>query len=99
MGGSPGSGPPGPARRAGPPAWGDRVGGRGRSGRVVVDGLAAATGQRRVRVLGQTRARRLLTDDGGGVGGVECTPLRGLPAFAHRLLHRVAAKPWLYVPK
>ena len=44
---------------------------------------------------------RLITD-GGRVTGVECRSLRGAPWWArtaHRVLHRAARKPYLYVPK
>ncbi len=84
---------------AAPAPRGHRARGRGTSGAVLFDRLASAARQRGVRVLTQTRARRLLTGDDASVIGVECTALRGAPALAHRFLHRVATKPWLYVPK
>jgi 3-oxo-5alpha-steroid 4-dehydrogenase len=44
---------------------------------------------------------RLITEN-GRVTGVECRSLRGAPLWvraAHRLTHRAALKPYLYVPK
>ena len=49
----------------------------------------------------QTAAVRLITEN-GRVTGVECRSLRGAPLWvraAHRLTHRAALKPYLYVPK
>ena len=54
-----------------------------------------------VQVVAQTTAVRLITA-GGRVTGVECRSLRGAPWWArtaHRVLHRAARKPYLYVPK
>ena len=91
------------ARALAPPApRGHRVRGRGTSGALLFARLASAVRARGAPVLTQTIARRLLTDDTGRVVGVECATLRGAPrwaALAHRVLHRCATKPWLYVPK
>lgn len=85
-----------------PAPRGHRAVGRGASGRVLFKALAAATRRSGVAVLGQTSARRLVTDASGRVVAVECSTLRGAPgpaAFAHRVLHRASAKPFLYLPK
>ncbi|HYB88485.1 MAG TPA: FAD-binding protein [Streptosporangiaceae bacterium] len=91
------------ARGVTPPApRGHRVRGRGTSGKLLFARLARAVGRSGARVLAQTTARRLVTDGGGRVIAVECTTLRGAPAWAraaHRVLHRWSAKPYLYAPK
>ena len=90
------------ARAVAPPApRGHRTRGRGTSGGLLFARLAAATRRAGVQVVGQSAAVRLITD-GGRVTGVECRSLRGAPWWArtaHRVLHRVARKPYLYVPK
>jgi 3-oxo-5alpha-steroid 4-dehydrogenase len=68
---------------------------------VLFARLAAAVRRAGVEVVPQTTAVRLITA-GGRVTGVECHSLRGAPLWvraAHRLTHRVARKPYLYVPK
>jgi 3-oxo-5alpha-steroid 4-dehydrogenase len=91
-----------PARGAAPPApRGHRTRGRGTSGGLLHARLAAAVRKAGVRVMGQTRAVRLVTA-GGRVTGVECRSLRDAPWWArtaHRVLHRAARKPYLYAPK
>jgi len=91
------------ARDVAPPApRGHRVRGRGTSGGLLFARLARAVAGSGARVLPQTTARRLITDAGGGVTGVECRTLRGGPRWArsaHRVLHRWSAKPYLYAPK
>jgi len=63
-----------------PPApRGHRVRGRGTSGRLLFARLARAVARSGSQVLTQTTARRLITDAGGGVVGVECRTLRGGP--------------------
>ncbi len=90
------------ARDVAPPApRGHRTHGRGTSGGLLFARLAAATRRAGVQVVGQSAAVRLITDD-GRVTGVACRSLRGAPWWArtaHRVLHRVARKPYLYVPK
>jgi 3-oxo-5alpha-steroid 4-dehydrogenase len=90
------------ARAAAPPApRGHRARGRGTSGGLLHGRLAAATRRAGARVVTQTAAVRLITDD-GRVTGVECRSLRAAPWWArtaHRALHRLARKPYLYVPK
>jgi 3-oxo-5alpha-steroid 4-dehydrogenase len=90
------------ARDVAPPApRGHRTRGRGTSGGLLFARLADATRRAGVQVVGQSTAVRLVTDD-GRVRGVECRSLRGAPWWArtaHRLLHRAARKPYLYVPK
>ncbi|GIJ60672.1 FAD-binding protein [Virgisporangium aurantiacum] len=85
-----------------PPApRGHRTRGRGTSGKLFYARLAAAARSRGVRVLAQTRAVRLVTDESGRVTGVEASTLAGAPAWArltHRVLHRFSVKPGLYVP-
>jgi 3-oxo-5alpha-steroid 4-dehydrogenase len=91
------------ARGVTPPApRGHRVRGRGTSGKLLFARLARAVGRSGARVLVQTTARQLVTDPGGRVTAVECTTLRGAPAWArtaHRVLHRWSARPYLYAPK
>lgn len=80
-----------------PAPRGHRTNGRGTSGRVLFDRLAEAVRRRaNIRVLAQTTATRLLTDDTGKVVGVEC---RTHHSVAHRILSRWVAKPFLYAPK
>jgi 3-oxo-5alpha-steroid 4-dehydrogenase len=92
-----------PDSDAAPPApRGHRTRGRGTSGGLLYARLAAAVRGTGARVLTETAARRLVTDDDGRVTGVECASLRGAPAWArqaHRILHRWSVKPYLYVPK
>jgi 3-oxo-5alpha-steroid 4-dehydrogenase len=90
------------ARDTAPPApRGHRARGRGTSGGLLYARLAAAARRAGVRVVGQTAAVRLITDD-GRVTGVECRSLRGAPLWvraAHRVLHHRTLKPYLYMPK
>ena len=90
------------AREAAPPApRGHRTRGRGTSGGLLFARLAAATKKAGIKVVTQTTAVRLIVAD-GRVTGVECRSLRGAPWWArtaHRVLHRAARKPYLYVPK
>ena len=89
-------------RDVAPPApRGHRTKGRGTSGKVLFDVLAAAVRARGVRVLRQTRARDVVTSEDGRVSGVECASLAGAPPLvrrAHRKLSALAAKPGLYAP-
>jgi 3-oxo-5alpha-steroid 4-dehydrogenase len=90
------------ARDVAPPApRGHRTHGRGTSGGLLFARLAAAVRRAGVQVVTQTAAVRVLTAN-GHVTGVECRSLRGAPWWArtaHRVLHRAARKPYLYVPK
>ena len=90
------------ARDVAPPApRGHRTRGRGTSGGLLFARLAAATKKADIKVVTQTNAVRLILAD-GRVTGVECRSLRGAPWWArtaHRVLHRAASKPYLYVPK
>ena len=90
------------ARAVAPPApRGHRTRGRGTSGGLLFARLAAATRRAGVQVVAQTAAVRLITAD-GQVTGVECRSLGGAPWWArtaHRVLHQLARKPYLYVPK
>lgn len=82
-----------------PPApRGHRAMGRGTSGRVLFDRLAAAAESAGVRVITQTRAEHLITGTDGQVTGVECRSMRAVPgwAAAHRVLHKLGTKPFLY---
>jgi 3-oxo-5alpha-steroid 4-dehydrogenase len=84
-----------------PAPRGHRALGRGTSGGLLFARLAAAVRRAGVEVVPQTTAVRLITAD-GRVTGVECRSLRGAPVWAraaHRLAHRAALKPYLYVPK
>ena len=86
---------------ADPAPRGHRTRGRGTSGGLLFARLAAATRKAGVQVVAQTSAVRLILD-GDRVTGVECRSLRAVPWWArtaHRLLHRAARKPYLYVPK
>jgi 3-oxo-5alpha-steroid 4-dehydrogenase len=90
------------ARDAAPPApRGHRARGRGTSGGLLFARLAVAVRGAGVQVVDQTAAVRVITAD-GRVTGAECRSLRGAPGWArvaHRVLHRLARKPYLYVPK
>jgi 3-oxo-5alpha-steroid 4-dehydrogenase len=81
-----------------PAPRGHRAKGRGPSGRVLYDKLAAAVRRSGVTVLTHTTAVRLIVAD-GRVSGVECAALRGAPRLAHALLYRLSRKPLLYAPK
>jgi 3-oxo-5alpha-steroid 4-dehydrogenase len=90
------------ARAVAPPApRGHRAHGRGTSGGLLYARLAAAVRRAGIRVVTQTTAVALITAD-DRVTGVECRSLRDAPWWAraaHRLAHRAALKPHLYVPK
>lgn len=90
-----------PYRASATPApRGHRAHGRGTSGRVLFDALAAAARDAGARVRPWTRATRLVVE-AGRVVGVECHTLAGAPArIRGRLarLDRYARKPGLYVP-
>ena len=92
---------------AAPAPRGHRAVGRGTSGRVFFARLAAAVESAGVTVVTQTRAERLVTGEAiadvtgeaGRVLGVECLSMRGAPAWsrvAHRVLHKLGKKPFLY---
>ena len=59
------------AHVAEPAPRGHRAVGKGTSGKVLYAGLAAAVRSAGVRIIPQTRAVRLVTDDRGRVAGVE----------------------------
>lgn len=81
-----------------PPApRGHRTKGKGTSGALFFARLADSVRRSGTRVLTQTDARELLTEN-GRVTGVRCRTLTGLPGTAHRVLSRVAAKRGLYFP-
>ena len=83
-----------------PPApRGHRAVGRGTSGGVLFDGLAAAVRAAGITVLTETRAVELITGAQGRVTGVACQSLRAAPAWAritHRIGHRLGKKAYLY---
>jgi 3-oxo-5alpha-steroid 4-dehydrogenase len=84
-----------------PAPRGHRTHGKGTSGRLFYARLANAVRARKVRVHAQTAVTGLITDDAGGVIGVECRTLRAGPVWAraaHRRLHRWSVKPGLYLP-
>ncbi len=87
------------ARRdlARPAPRGHRTKGRGTSGALLFARLADAVRRSGARVLRQTEARELITED-GRVTGVRCRTLTGAPRIAHRALSAVAAKPGMYYP-
>jgi 3-oxo-5alpha-steroid 4-dehydrogenase len=87
------------AHLAPPAPRGHRAVGRGTSGRVFFAKLAAAVMSAGVRFVPQTRAEHLVTAADGQVTGVECMSMRGAPVWArlaHRVLHEVGKKPFLY---
>jgi 3-oxo-5alpha-steroid 4-dehydrogenase len=87
------------AHLAPPAPRGHRAVGRGASGRVLFAGLAAAASAAGVTVVPQTRAEHLLTSAAGEVTGVGCLSMRGAPGcarLAHRALHALGKKPFLY---
>ncbi|WP_158882864.1 FAD-binding protein [Amycolatopsis anabasis] len=84
-----------------PAPRGHRAKGPGTSGKLLFARLAEAARRRGVRVLPQTAAQELITDETGAVTGVRVRTLRDAPAWArtaHRLFGKYAAKPGLYVP-
>ena len=87
------------ARRdvAPPAARGHRAKGRGTSGALLFARLAGSARGHGVRVLPQTAAVELITEN-GRVTGVRCRTLTGSPRIAHRVLSRFAVKPGLYYP-
>jgi 3-oxo-5alpha-steroid 4-dehydrogenase len=87
------------AHLATPAPRGHRAVGRGTSGRVLFAGLAAAIKSAGVTVAPQTRAVNLVTGAAGEVTGLECMSMRGAQPWArvaHRLLHKLGKKPFLY---
>ncbi|HEX6931368.1 MAG TPA: FAD-binding protein [Streptosporangiaceae bacterium] len=87
------------AHVATPAPRGHRAVGRGTSGRVLFAGLADSVRSAGIDVAAQTRADRLVTGAAGEVTGVACLSLRGAPGwvrFAHRTLHKLGKKPFLY---
>ena len=91
------------ARAAAPPApRGHRARGRGTSGRPAV--RAARRGGRARPASGSCGRPGPFSWSrlGGRVTGVECRSLRDAPWWArtaHRVLHKAARKPYLYMPK
>ena len=82
-----------------PAPRGHRAVGRGTSGKVLYSRLASAVRSAGVRVIPQTQAARLVTDEEGSVIGVECASMRHAPRWArmaHRALSRLGKKPYLY---
>ena len=87
------------ARVAPPAPRGHRAVGRGTSGRVLFARLASAVGSAGADLAVQTRAERLVTGAAGEVTGVACLSLREAPGWvrlAHRVLHKLGKKPFLY---
>ena len=87
------------AHVATPAPRGHRAVGRGTSGRVLFARLAAAVSSAGIAVTPQTRAEHLVTGAAGEVTGVQCLSLRGAPRWvrlAHRTLHKLGEKPFLY---
>lgn len=85
---------------AAPAPRGHRVVGRGTSGAVMFARLANAVTTAGARVVPQTTATKLITDDGDRVIGVQCLSLRSAPAWTrttHRMLHDLGKKPFLYM--
>lgn len=84
-----------------PAARGHRAKGSGTSGKVLYQRLAEAAVRSGVTTLWQTAATSLVIED-GAVVGVATRSLRRAPAWArvaHRVLHRLSRKPFLYAPK
>jgi len=85
-------------RDVAPPApRGHRAHGRRMSGAALFGALADAVRGLGVRVLTQTAALDLVTEE-SRVVGVDCRRISGRPATAHRWLSRYAAKPGIYYP-
>ena len=87
------------AHLAAPAPRGHRAVGRGTSGKVLYRRLAAAVRDSGAAIVPQARAVELITDDAGRVTAVRCQSLRGAPGWvqsAHRILHRLGKKPFLY---
>ncbi len=84
-----------------PAPRGHRAKGRGTSGKMLYGPLAKSAQANGVRFLGQTRADRLIIED-GRVIGVEALTLRDAPAGVrrrHAALSSISAKPGVYAPQ
>jgi 3-oxo-5alpha-steroid 4-dehydrogenase len=84
-----------------PAPRGHRAKGRGTSGKMLYGPLAKSAEAKGVRLLGQTRADRLIIED-GRVIGVEALTLRDAPAGVrrrHAALGSISAKPGVYAPQ
>lgn len=85
------------AEVAKPSPRGHRAHGKGTSGKLFFDRLADSVLRAGVQVMTQTTAQQLITDADGRVIGIECRVLSR--RRLHRLLTKIAAKPFLYAPK
>jgi len=89
------------AHLAAPAPRGHRPAGRGTSGRVLYERLADSVRcSGGIRVVTQTQAVAVLTDESGRAAGVVSQSLRDAPGWArlaHRWLHRLGRKPFLYL--
>lgn len=86
---------------AAPAPRGHRAKGKGTSGKMLYQPLVDSALAKGLRLVQQTRAVRLLTDDAGAVIGVECMSLRDAPAAvraSHARLSALSAKPGIYYP-
>lgn len=87
---------------AAPAPRGHRTKGRGSSGKVLYQHLAAAAVAAGATVRTQSAVQELLVDADGNVTGVAVATLADAPNWvrtAHRVLSKYAAKPGLYVPQ
>ncbi|MDN5547965.1 MAG: FAD-dependent oxidoreductase, partial [Rhodococcus sp. (in: high G+C Gram-positive bacteria)] len=83
-----------------PAPRGHRAKGRGTSGKMLYGPLAKSAEAKGVQLLGQTRADRLIIED-GRVIGVEVLTLRDAPAGVrrrHATLGSLSSKPGVYAP-
>ena len=84
-----------------PAPRGHRAKGRGTSGKMLYGPLAKSAEAKGVQLLGQTRADRLIIED-GRVLGVEALTLRDAPAGVrrrHATLGSLSSKPGVYAPQ
>ena len=84
-----------------PAPRGHRAKGRGTSGKMLYGPLAKSAEAKGVQLLGQTRADRLIVED-GRVIGVEALTLRDAPAGVrrrHATLGSLSSKPGVYAPQ
>ncbi|GAA3165377.1 hypothetical protein GCM10020255_050610 [Rhodococcus baikonurensis] len=84
-----------------PAPRGHRAKGRGTSGKMLYGPLAKSAEAKGVQLLGQTRADRLIIED-GRVIGVEALTLRDAPAGVrrrHATLGSLSSKPGVYAPQ
>ncbi len=80
-----------------PAPRGHRARAKGVSGKLFFARLAEAARRAGARIITHANAYDLITTD-GRVTGVRCRILDGVPRAAHRVVSKLGAKPWIYLP-